>query len=416
MQHGFSICLSQDNWDSPEVRLAWANLIAGSSDAERLGKSPEFLDHLRSINDPSRFYLATVRDAAGTLCGVVPLCVARSGLRFDISGNVLAESRSRAVRILGSVPLLPADPVAYDLLFAALEREFTNCQVISMASVPTESFLWRHVHESQFLNERFISYVMHGVRRCHVVSVPPTVEAYFANFSAKRRYNVKRQTRILREHFGGRLELQRFDSAHQVGDLLNLITPTDDFAGLTRWGSSRALTVDRNEAESLAVRGLLLIYLLVGAGRPCAAVMGLKYRGVYHVDSMPRDRSLDRFSPGSTAVHLAIEDLIQDTSMHRIDTGFGSPAHPHSATNVTEPRASLLLFRKTLSNRLLRVSHATFESLINLGKARVAARSRRGSVRTRSSTLSASHSEPSREIDSRIAVQENPLTTKQPEK
>ena len=302
----------------------------------------------------------------------------------------MAESQSRAVRILGSVPLLPADPVAYDLLFAALDQEFSGCRVISMASVPTESFLWRHVHSSQFLNDRFIPYVVHGVRQCHIIPVPPTVEGYLANFSAKKRYNVKRQTRILRDHFGGRLELLRFDSAHQVGDLLNLITPTAEFHGLTRWGDSRALTIDGHEAESLADRGLLLIYLLVGAGRPCAALMGLKYQGVYHLDSIPRDRSLDRFSPGSTAVNLAIEDLIRNSSMRRIDMGFGSPAHSHSATNVTEPRASVILFRKTLSNRLLRVSHMTFRSLINFAKARVATRSNRGSVRTHSSPLPAS--------------------------
>ncbi len=155
MQHGYSICLSRDNWDSPEVRSAWTRLIASASDAERLGNSPEFLDHLRRINDPSRFYLATVRDAAGTICGVVPLCTAPSGLKIEVSGRVLAESRTRAVRILGSVPLLPADGVAHDLLFATLYQEFSGCQAISMASVPTSSFLWNYVRESKFLEWEF---------------------------------------------------------------------------------------------------------------------------------------------------------------------------------------------------------------------------------------------------------------------
>ncbi|HEX3448089.1 MAG TPA: hypothetical protein VHS97_07525 [Isosphaeraceae bacterium] len=148
MRRGYSIRVSEDDWDSPEVRLGWARLIAGSLDSDLLGKCPEFVDHLRSTNDPSRFYLATVRDAAGSICGVVPLCIAPSGLKFEISGKVLAESRSPAVRILGSVPLLPADPVAHDLLFATLHQGFSGCQAISMASVPTNSFLWDYVRES----------------------------------------------------------------------------------------------------------------------------------------------------------------------------------------------------------------------------------------------------------------------------
>jgi CelD/BcsL family acetyltransferase involved in cellulose biosynthesis len=97
--------------------------------------------------------------------------------------------------------------------------------------------------------------------------------------------------------------------------------------------------------------------------------MGLKHQDVYHLDGTPRDRSLDRFSPGSSAVQLAIEDLIRSTPIRRIDLGFGSPAYSHSSTNVTELRASLLLLRRTMANRLLRGTHAMFESLIDLGKA-----------------------------------------------
>jgi hypothetical protein len=342
-----------------------------------LGKCPELVDHLRSSHDSSQFHLALVRDAVGSIVGLVPLCVARSGLRFGFSEHVLAEGRLRAVRILGSVPLLPADPVPHDVLFAALDQAFADCQVIEMPSVPTDSFLWHHVHESAFVKKKFLPYATRGARRCHIIPLPTTVESYLAKFGAKKRYNLKRQTRILRDHFGGRLELRRFDSLHQIGDLFDLITPAGEFAGLRGWGE-KAITIDRREAESYATRGLMLIYVLIGAGRPCAALMGLKYQDVYYLDGMSRDRSLDRFSPGSTAIHLAIEDLIRNTSIRRIDLGFGTPAYSHSATNVTEFRASLLLFRRTLANKLLRATLATFESLIDLGKSCIGRVSRAG--------------------------------------
>jgi hypothetical protein len=184
----------------------------------------------------------------------------------------LRGEKATLVNILGSVPLLPADPVAHDLFFAALDQEFSGCQAISMASVPTDSFLWDYVRKSKFLKGKFLSHVMHGERRCHVIPVPATVEADLANFSAKRRYNMKRRIRILRHHFAGRFELQCFDSTHRIRDLVDLIAPTREFAGMTRWGNSGAVTIDRHEAESLAARGLLLIYLLIGDGRPFAAL------------------------------------------------------------------------------------------------------------------------------------------------
>src|SRR5215813_10004304 len=101
----YSVRLSHDGWDSPEVRCAWAALIARSRDPDLLGKSPEFLEHLRETHDRSQFHLATVRDGSGAIVGVIPLRVRRLGLRFDIAGRVLWESQGPAVFILGSLPL-----------------------------------------------------------------------------------------------------------------------------------------------------------------------------------------------------------------------------------------------------------------------------------------------------------------------
>jgi hypothetical protein len=357
------------------VRSAWACLIAGSSGYDPLEQSPEYFDHLRGTHDASRLHLATVRGAGGAIAGVVPLRVASSSLKFEWSGHVVARSRARELRVLGSVPLLPADPLLHDSLFAALDIGFEDCPVIAMRSVPAESFLWRYIHESRYIQENLLVYIMYGVRGCHTMRLPPTMGAYWAKFDAKRRYNLKRQAKLLRERFGGLLELRRFDSPDQIEDLIDLITPAGGFAGLKNW-NGETVAIDRRQAESLADRGLLLIYLVIGAGRPCAAMMGMKYRGVYYVESIPRDRSLDRFSPGVTAVQLSIEDLLHQTSIRKIDMGYGEPAYRHHSTNAVEPRACLLLFRKTLANRVLRRNHAMFESAVNLAKACIGRSSR----------------------------------------
>lgn len=364
----YSVRLSQDGWDSPEVRCAWATLIAGRCDPDLLGKSPEFLEHLFGTRDASQFHLATLRDGSRAIVGVVPLRVRPLRLRFDVAGNVLWECRRRAVVILGSLPLLPPDPALYDLLFAALDEEFAGCDAIAMPSVPADSFLWRYVRASPRLQARFLRHEEYGVRGCPTIPLPATVDEYLRRFGAKKRYNLKRQVRVLRDRCGGRLELRRIEFPHQVADLVSALDATRWPGSFGRFGRSHTPAVDRRAAEDLAGRGLLMVYLLMGAGRPCAALMGLRYQGVYHLSSIPRDRSLDRLSPGSTALHLAIEDLICHTSIAKVDLGFGEPTYPHSSTNVVEPRASLLLFRKTLANRLLRNNHVVFQSLVKLGK------------------------------------------------
>jgi CelD/BcsL family acetyltransferase involved in cellulose biosynthesis len=366
----FSLRLSQHgDWSSPEIRSTWGRLIAACDGAGVVEKSPEFLDYLLSTHDPSRFHLATVRDDAGSLVGVVPLRVTGTGLRVAVSGQVLWESRARAVTVLGGEPLLPADPAPHDVLFAAIEAELPDYPAIALPAVPVDGFLADYLKTSTFIKDKFTIYSADGVRGCHSIPLPATVGEYRAKMSGKRRYNLRRQAKLLRDHGrGGRLELMRVESPHQVGELVEAVNAPPGAGRLSRWGRADPLVVDRLEAEEFARRGLLLTFLLMCGGRPCAALTGLQYRGVYYLEGIPRDRALDRVSPGSTALHLAIEDLILNTSIRRIDLGFGEPAYSHSSTNVVEARASLLLLRRTASNRLRRLVHAASGSVVGLAK------------------------------------------------
>jgi hypothetical protein len=166
----FSLRLSQHgDWSSPDIRGTWERLIATSDGAGIVEKSPEFLDYLLSTHDPSRFHLATVRDGAGSLVGVVPLRVTGTGLRVAASGHVLWESRARAVTVLGGEPLLPADPAPHDLLFAAIEGELPDYPAIALPAVPVDGFLWDYLKTSTFIKDKFVFYSTDGVRRCHTI-------------------------------------------------------------------------------------------------------------------------------------------------------------------------------------------------------------------------------------------------------
>src|SRR5262249_48601764 len=122
--------------------------------------------------------------------------------------------------------------------------------------------------------------------------------------------------------------------------------------------------VSEGDLRSLADRGLLLSFVLSCGGRPCAATLGMVHEGVYYLNSLLRDRTLDRFSPGTTLLHLLMEDLIQRRAAKLIDLGFGETRYKHSATNVTEARAPVLLMRPTIPNRMRRTAHAIFKGMV----------------------------------------------------
>src|SRR5215470_5673189 len=129
--------------------------------------------------------------------------------------------------------------------------------------------------------------------------------------------------------------------------------------------------IDPDALADLARRDMLLCYVLLCEGRPCAAAIGLKYGRTYQMgnpmaaqilkgfDRMIHDESMAAFSPGTVFLFLFIEDLIS-RGYRLIDMGYGEPAYRHSATNLVVERGSILLLRRTFSNFVYHAGHAAF--------------------------------------------------------
>jgi hypothetical protein len=73
-------------------------------------------------------------------------------------------------------------------------------------------------------------------------------------------------------------------------------------------------------------------------------------------------------SPGTTTLYLAIEDLLRHRSVETIDFGFGQPRQRLHPSNVTLDMVSILLLKKTLSNRIRSGGHALFWSALGLAR------------------------------------------------
>jgi hypothetical protein len=236
-----------------------------------------------------------------SLVGVVPLRVARWPLSFDPSGRVLAESILRAVVVLGSQPLIP-----------------------------------------------------YGRQARHTIPLPATFEEYLAKLTAKKRYNLKRQVRLLKAFANGALELRRVDTPEDVPLLVESVS------ALRRVPPAPGEDL---RLMDLARRGILLGYLLLCGKRRCAVVIGLQHDRTFRLDEMAHDQSIAALSPGSTALYMLIEDLIRQR-MGMVDFGYGEPAYPYRSTNVTVERGTILLLRRTFVNRLRRTGHWTFRTAI----------------------------------------------------
>ena len=365
MDPPYSMDLTRGVRPSAEIQDAWKSLMRAGDDPGSFERSPSYFDHLLETRPGGSLALVSVRDGSGSIVGVVPLVINRLALRFDVAGQVLGETGCMGVSILGGEPSLPSGPMMYDLLFATLSRRFPDCGIIGVNSIPTDGALWQYLRHSRSLRDLFDLHIPDGVRLCHTIPLPLSFQEYLGRFHAKKRYNLMRQMRQLREHGEGDMELRRIDSRDQIPEFVRVANALKESA----WppGYRRpfyAPVVDGAEFASLADRGLLLCHVLYCGGRPCAGSFGLIHRRRHHLYSFVRDRKLDRFSPGTTLLHLIVEDLIRRGAADLIDLGFGEPRYMHSSTNVTEPRATVFLFRKTLANRMRRWGHAAFKATV----------------------------------------------------
>lgn len=329
----------------------WRELLAESASHGRVYQSPEFFDYLLSTateHAPPQLFTVTER-ASRTVVGVVPLVLRRHSFDFVAGRLRLGSLPVPSVCLLGSAPLMPARAELLDLLFEFLLAHFPLCHAISLNSLPSDGQLWQSISTRK---GGYTTHLLNNWRTCHQIPLPPSFEAFMAQFSSKRRYNLKRQQRQLREHGGGRLALHRIE---QIGQLPSML---DAMSKLTT-REHRAQLWTPEEIRELALHGMLLCYQIDCGDQPCALILGLRSGDTLHLFNIFHDNTLDHLSVGTTILHMAIEDLCSH-HFSCIDLGYGTPAHSYQSSNVTVQRGHVLLMRPGLGNRLVCALHGAF--------------------------------------------------------
>lgn len=360
---------SAADWSRPEIRREWRSLAARGDDLRRIYRTSEWFDHVVATAPGDRVALAVARDAGGLIRGIAPIRMVRENLEFSVAGRTFGWYSLRNAHILGGLATVPEDRPLLDSLFAAVPRALPEHDAVRVSCVEVGSFLWQYLRSAPPVRDRYLLHVLKTVGPYHVLRLPATFEDYLARYPAKKRYNLRRQARLLREHGGGRLELHRIDAEGGVPFLFEaealMIAGRPRAAGAGAVAAPR--TWSREAVLDLAGRGLLRCYVLTSGDDPVGIIQGVQLGRIYSVmDTLYRTEHA-ALSPGATTLFLAVDDLLRHRPVETIDFGFGEPRQRHAPT-VTLDMASALLMRNTLGNRLLRRGHAAFWSSVQLAK------------------------------------------------
>jgi hypothetical protein len=343
-------------------RRAWLEALQRVKPLEPLRVMPLWADHFRRTDNALR--LIAVTDQAGNLAGVAPLHPWPVHLRFSVKDKLWWDKPLNAEWLLGSVPALPADARAHDLLFDAIHENPNGADCVFLESVPVNSFLWRHLRNSAAVHRHWLVYSPNEPTRRHAIDLPDSFEQYLSRqFNKKMRHNLRREVKLLMGRGG---EFVRVDKVSQVDPFLIhaeavvrqswkqklLSTKLDDSAKCSK------------VLADLAEHDLLRAYMLRCDGRPCAMGIGYQQDGVYHYYETAYSEAFIKLSPGRVLLYLMLQDLLNGRDRPaRFSFGSGDMTYKDWFANTSEEDVSVLLLRKTLKNRLLCSVHAGMAAL-----------------------------------------------------
>jgi len=337
-------------FDRPDILDAWHRMLAGAAGPETLYQSPRFFHHLIDMDrgrDASHDLFIVRRSSDYAIVGFIPVRPLACSLDFRVGPVPLFRRTLRACQILGSVPLLdPAEPGLADFIMQQLLKHYADCDVLYLQAMPQDSL--------QAI-AGVPAYVLNGWRACHTQPLPGSVDAYLKHFSAKKRYNLSRQVRLLTEA-AGPLHVLRIEQSGQVGAMLDAMVASD---------AARAAGRDDERArlESLARHGLLLSYVIRCGEHDVAVVYGMRSASVWHVYKILCRQDYLHLSVGTSAIHLAVQDVLAHFTFDHIDFGYGTPHAEFRSTHVLKMRGLVLLHRARSRTAWLLNVHGRYDAL-----------------------------------------------------
>ena len=365
-ESAWEILSRPEQWSCAALRRDWSELVKASDNLNVMYQSPDWFDHLQAVGEVERLALAVYRDGSGRAIALAPLRIARYPFEFHVHGNSLGRIPILKLFFLGGGPVGPHEPSLLDGLLLAAMRAFPEAHGLGFPAVEAGTPLWHYVDKSPFIREHLLPYVIDGLQDYHVLPLPPSFTEYLARYDGKKRYNLKRQVRILREHGGGELELRRIDHVEHLPFYLDALSKLGSIGSSLKPSSSVPFPAGGilSVLQSVAERGILRNYVLSCGGSVVGCIRACQYRNVLAVSEIPLDPAYTRFSPGVVMLYLAIEDLTTHRPVRFINFGFGEPDRKHHPSNMILSYASIVLMRKTVANRFRLACHKTFRSSV----------------------------------------------------
>ena len=326
-----------------EQRSRWARQVELDADAH-IEMHPDFI---QSWSDDSRdrtiaCFGPSNHGGFDSLTAVTPKQVRVPlfpGLKWQPSLNAI---RLIGGQVLGAGTTTNIGRSMEDVL-SLLNGDAGGFDALLIEDLDTESALFDVVSGSHWAAHTSLCYRQAEQDRWRMI-VPEAMEDFWARFSSKSRYNLRRSVKRLEHDFKMISHEQEIDEFVEQAASVS----QRSWQG-KRLGQRVANTPEfRNQLRHLARLGALRCYLLTVDGDPAAFAIGSLWNGRYRLEEIGYATEYAASSPGTVLNIRLIEDLIESGEARELDFGFGDGDYKRMFGDSCRQSASVLLVSRRL--------------------------------------------------------------------
>jgi len=298
--------------------------------------------------DNAELFIVAVYDSQQSLIGLAPLCIqirkgkfgSRRVLTFIGSGQACPDYLGFILR-KGCAESATAEILAY---LSDHQERWDEMQWESVAAEnPDNQNLLRELERSGWLVASVDSWA-------YSAQLPGHFDEYLMQLSRGRRYNLRRERRILESDYQVQFQevlsaehaLKLFDRLYELHKMRATVKKRED-----GFADPRIRNFHRSLIKANFERGLIRLYTLSLSGRDQAVLYGFVHDGQFFYYQSGINSDFGTISLGSAIVLFAIERAIQ-SRWHSFDFLRGNEKYKLTWTNVKRPIVHLSLYKRTI--------------------------------------------------------------------
>jgi len=295
-----------------------------------------------------------------TLVGVAPFFTHDYRWSCRLGYTPIASFPVKRGVLCGDDLLGPADREANEALLRAITEADAGCHILLFEGIPTNSPLWRLLHESTYVREHFWTYVPSGPAPNWRIDLPGSFDAYLSKWSGSTRRTLQYKVRRMEKACRGALRVERITERAQLPSFL---AQAERISKQSWQGRQLGQIICASEhgpkLEVCANRGWLRSYVLLNGDEPISFVLGYQESGIFYHDQCGYDPVWAAHHPGTTLLYRLIEDLFAWNRPEILDFGLGDNQYKQVFGNSVRDTADVYLLRKGVYMGFVGLLHHT---------------------------------------------------------